>query len=282
MESAVEFFATLPSYGRGMLLVAGLVFFWIVEGTVPLFPVHGHRLRHARLNLVLTFLQLLVAVAAGSVVVGLTGFVVTHHWGLLQWAAMPPLNLSPVGQVVMGLLLLDLFGGYLIHRLEHSLSWMWRFHIVHHADTAVDVTSGLRHHPVETLFRLSSQLLAIGLGGIPFGVVIMYQVISVFFAQLTHANIRFPGRLDHMLSWLLVTPSMHKVHHHHEKPWTDTNYGNVFSIWDRLFGTFVEISAERLHYGIDSVASPDDHNRLWGLLTLPFRLGFRRSNADHE
>ena len=133
------------------------------------------------------------------------------------------------------------------------------------------MTTGLRHHPFETLFRLSSQLTAVLIGGIPIGVVFLYQLLSIFFTQFTHANIRSFRRADRYLSWIFVTPNMHKVHHHQEKPLTDTNYGNVFSIWDRLLGTFAQVDPEQLVYGIDSLPDPGDHNRLGRLLTLPFR-----------
>jgi sterol desaturase/sphingolipid hydroxylase (fatty acid hydroxylase superfamily) len=133
------------------------------------------------------------------------------------------------------------------------------------------VTTGLRHHPVETLMRLASQWLAIAVGGIPIGVFFMYQIVSVFFAQLTHANIGPWPSLDRILSLVFVTPNMHKVHHHYKKPLTDTNYGNVLSIWDRLFGSFAAVPPERLTYGIDSIPSVRDTERLGALLSLPFR-----------
>ena len=141
--------------------------------------------------------------------------------------------------------------------------------IVHHADTHVDVTTGLRHHPVETLFRLSAQATAVAVGGIPIGVVFLYSLISIFFTQLTHANIRTPDSLDRILSWVFVTPKMHKVHHHESKPWTNTNYGNIFSIWDRLFGTFVDVDSNKLVYGLDTL-DPQSGDRIGRMLSIPF------------
>lgn len=266
MQSLVDYFEQFPSSYRTMLLVAGLVVFWIMEGAIPLVSVDYRRTRHAALNLTLTLLQIAVALSLGFLVVATSQYMTARQWGLLHVVQLPTTI-----QVLGGILLLDFFGGYLIHWIEHKLPWMWRFHIVHHADQMVDVTTGLRHHPIETLFRVSAQLAAVFVGGIPIGIVFMYNILSVFFAQLTHANIRPPATIDRLLSWVFVTPNMHKVHHHEQQPLTDTNYGNVFSIWDRIFGTFVEVRPEELRYGIDSWPSPDEHNHLGSLLVRPFR-----------
>ena len=265
MDSVVQFFETMPSSYRSVLLVGGLVSFWVLEGAVPLFPNTYRRMHHAALNVLLTFFQLVIAVAFGAVILKTVAYTDQHQFGLLYQIAMP-LWL----RVLIGVLLLDFAGGYLIHWTEHKVSWMWRFHVIHHTDKNVDVTTGLRHHPVETFFRLGSQWLAIGLGGIPIGVVFLYQVLSVFFAQLTHANIRLPRGVDRWFSYVLVSPNMHKVHHHCQKPLTDRNYGNVFSIWDRMLGTFVEVDPDTLDYGIDSLMHSEDHDRLGRLLILPF------------
>jgi sterol desaturase/sphingolipid hydroxylase (fatty acid hydroxylase superfamily) len=168
---------------------------------------------------------------------------------------------------------MDLIGGYSIHRIEHSVRWMWGFHVIHHSDENIDVTSGLRHHPIETVFRLSSQAFAIFICGIPMGVVFLYGLISIFFAQLTHANISPPVALDRFFSLIFVTPNMHKVHHHRTRPLTNTNYGNVLSIWDRMFGTFAQVDMDMLSYGLDNMAHPDDHLKLTRLLVIPFQRG---------
>ena len=265
MDNLVQFFETMPSSYRSMLLVGGLVVFWGLEGVVPLFPNTYRRMHHAALNALLTFFQLVIAVGFGAVIVKTVAYTSQHQFGLLYQVALPVWL-----RVLLGVLLLDFAGGYLIHWTEHKLSWMWRFHVIHHTDQNVDVTTGLRHHPVETFFRLGSQWLAIGLGGIPIGVVFLYQVLSIFFAQLTHANIRLPRGVDRWFSYVWVSPNMHKVHHHRQKPLTDRNYGNVFSIWDRMFGTFVEVDPDALDYGIDSLTHPEDHDRLSRLLMMPF------------
>ena len=250
---------------RTVLLVVGLVVFWVIEGTVPLFSFQYQRLRHAALNLVLTALQLLIALAMGLLILRIADFTETNEFGIFYWLGLP-LWLHVIAAIV----LMDFFGGYLIHRLEHKIPVLWRFHVVHHADSEIDVTTGLRHHPVETVFRLTSQSVAILIGGIPIGVVFLYSMISIFFAQWTHANVRSPAFFDRWLSYIIVTPNLHKVHHHESKPLTDTNFGNIFMIWDRLLGTFDATDTSELKYGIDSLPAPEDKDKLSRMLMIPF------------
>ena len=261
----LHYFQTMPRSYRSLVLVAGLVLFWGLEGAIPLFPNTYRRVVHATLNLLLTLFQLILALVFSAIIVQTALYTTTYEFGLLYLVPLPLWLYA-----LLGVMLLDLLAGYWIHRTEHKLSWMWRFHIIHHTDKHVDVTTGLRHHPVETVFRLGSQWLAVGLAGIPIGVVFLYQLLSVFFAQWTHANIRLSRPVDRWLSYVLVSPNMHKVHHHWKQPLTDSNYGNVFSIWDRIFGTFVEVDPASLEYGIDRLTHALDHDKLSRLLVVPF------------
>ena len=100
--------------------------------------------------------------------------------------------------------------------------------------------------------------------------VFMYQAISVLLSQFNHANIVIPKWLDNAISWVIVSPDMHKVHHHYVLPYTDSNYGNIFSIWDRLFGTYMTLDREKIIYGIDTHMKPEENDRLGSLLKIPF------------
>lgn len=131
------------------------------------------------------------------------------------------------------------------------MGWLWRFHIIHHADNSVDVTTGLRHHPVESVLRGIFFLAGVAFAGAPMYAVMIFQTLLVITVQFTHANIRLPGWIDKGLSWIIVSPNMHKVHHHYQLPFTDSNYGAVFSIWDRALGTFMQLDAKDIIYGID-------------------------------
>lgn len=277
MEALVSFFEDIPAIFRASLLMGGIVFFWILEGVLPLFAFQYQKVRHAGTNLFFTLTTTIIGLGLAGVLLWASDFTASQQIGLLYLIEMPLW-----AQVVLGVLLLDLLGAYFIHWLEHRVSWMWKFHLVHHSDTHVDVTTGLRHHPGETVFRIGFTILAVLLVGAPIGVVMLYQSLSVLFAHLTHANVSMPRNVDRWLSYVLVTPGMHKVHHHYQQPLTDTNYGNIFSLWDRFFGTFAYISDTRsLTYGIDTHMKAEENGRLGNLLTIPFQK-HRKPAADHR
>ena len=157
------------------------------------------------------------------------------------------------------------------HLIEHKIKFLWRFHLIHHTDTWVDTTSGNRHHPGESIIRFVFTIIGIVVVGSPMWLVFIYQTISVVSTQFTHANFSFPEKIDTIMSYFLVSPNMHKVHHHYKLPYTDSNYGNIFSIWDRLFGTFMYLKKEEIVYGIDTHSKPDENNQLMNLLKIPFQ-----------
>jgi sterol desaturase/sphingolipid hydroxylase (fatty acid hydroxylase superfamily) len=147
---------------------------------------------------------------------------------------------------------------------------MWHFHKIHHIDTEIDTTTALRHHPVESIFRVVALLLAVITMGVPIWMVMLYQTISAFMSQFNHANIRLPQWLDNTLSWIIVSPDMHKVHHSHYQPETDSNYANIFSLWDRLFRTFVKVKdVTTLQYGLDEYTAPH-YQKIGALLKVPW------------
>jgi sterol desaturase/sphingolipid hydroxylase (fatty acid hydroxylase superfamily) len=96
-----------------------------------------------------------------------------------------------------------------------------------------------------------------------------YRILSIAFTYFTHANVSLPTSLDKTLSYVIVTPDMHKFHHHNQLPWTDSNYGNVFSIWDRLFGTFTYRNVKDIVYGID-IADHTNDESIGVQLGIPF------------
>lgn len=267
MEALLNYFEHIPPTFRAILLIGGLVFFWILEGTLPLFSFRYKKVRHAGLNLFFTLTTVIIGFGLASVLLWASDFVTANKFGLLYIVKMP-LWL----QVVTGILLLDLIGAYFIHWTEHKVKWMWKFHLVHHSDTTVDVTTGLRHHPGETVFRIFFTIIAVVIIGAPMGTIMLYQSLSVLFAHITHANINMPRPVDRLLSYVFVTPLMHKVHHHYTQPLTDTNYGNIFSIWDRIFGTFAQVDDTRsLTYGIDTHMEARENDVLGNLLAIPFQ-----------
>lgn len=266
MEQLVHYFEHIPSWQRSLILAGGLVFFWVLEGIVPLFRFRYHKIRHAGLNLFFTLTTIVINFAFAALIIGVSHYSAQHKAGVL-WLFPMPLWLFGL----MGLLLLDLIGAWLIHWLQHQVKWMWKFHLIHHSDTWVDATTANRHHPGESVFRAIFTLLAVAITGAPVWLVFLYQSLSVLLSQFNHANISLPKRLDKAIAWVIVSPNMHKVHHHAEQPLTDTNYGNIFSFWDRLFGTYISVSdIKSLHYGIDTYPKEEENNRIGKLWRIPF------------
>jgi sterol desaturase/sphingolipid hydroxylase (fatty acid hydroxylase superfamily) len=267
METLIQFFEHIQSWQRSLILAGGLLLFWILEGVVPLFRFRYRKLRHAGLNLFFTLTTVLVNFAFAYLIIRGSNYGSQHKIGLLYLFPMP---LWLFG--LAGLLLLDLISAWFIHWLQHKVKWMWKFHLIHHTDTWVDTTTANRHHPGESLFRAVFTLLAVIITGAPVWVVFLYQSLSVVFAQFNHANISLPKWLDTVLGWIIISPDTHKVHHHYRQPLTDTNYGNIFSFWDRLFGTFASVKDIRtLHYGIDAYPEEEENDRMGPLLGMPFR-----------
>jgi sterol desaturase/sphingolipid hydroxylase (fatty acid hydroxylase superfamily) len=148
---------------------------------------------------------------------------------------------------------------YLVHRASHALPWLWRIHRVHHADTALDLSTGLRNHPLELAIvapALAAVTVAAGLDPLTLAV---YETVALPFNLWTHANLRVPQRVDHRLRLLFVTPAMHHVHHSARRAETDSNYGDVFSLWDRFFGTYRMLDEQGLQtarFGLGDAHDP--------------------------
>jgi len=195
--------------------------------------------------------------------------------GVFEWVQRNEIGLLfifdlPIwAELLISVLLLELVAQYFVHYLLHRIKWMWKLHMVHHSDTSVDATTGTRHHPGDYILRELFALVAIILIGAPIAFYFFFRICTIFFTYVTHANISMPTWLDKSLSWIFVTPNMHKFHHHFEAPWTDRNFGNMFSIWDRIFGTMVYDDPRKVRYGLDFLEGIPDRNILF-LLKIPF------------
>ncbi len=266
MDQIIKYFESIPSRDRTLILVGGITFFWLVENALPLFRFNYNKWKHAGVNIFFTLTSILVNFVMAFILAGASWWAAENHFGILNWLRIQPVWLY----TLVGLLLLDLIGAWLVHWTEHKVKWMWRFHLIHHTDAFVDTTTANRHHPGESVFRFIFTTAAVVLVGAPMWMVMLYQSMSVVLSQFNHANITLPKWLDRILSWFIVTPDMHHVHHHYTQPYTDSNYGNIFAIWDRLFGTFAVLDRSQLIYGIDTFPDPAENGRIGPLLKIPF------------
>ena len=267
MEMIMKYFETIPSLHRSLILVGGLTLFWVVEGSLPLMKFNYKKWKHALPNLFFTGTTIVINFLLAFLLLSTSDWVISNEFGLLHWLPEMPLWL----EVTLGLMLLDLVRAYLAHWTEHKVKPLWMIHLVHHSDHKVDTTTANRHHPLESFIRFGFTLFGVFIIGANMGIVMLYQSLSLVLTQFNHANIKLPKKLDLFLSYFIVSPDMHKTHHHYRLPYTDANFGNIFSFWDRLFGTYLPFDREKLVYGVDVFFDEEANGKIKTLLKQPFQ-----------
>jgi len=180
------------------------------------------------------------------------------------------LGIDGAAAFIAALIALD-GASYLVHRVMHRMPLLWRVHLVHHIDASVDATTAFRQHPIEGVLRFAFIALPAWTLGAPPAAIAAYRLLGSLNSVLEHSNIRVPHWLDRVLVWIWVTPDMHKVHHSRERSETDSNYANLFSLFDRLFATFTpSCRGPLVRYGIHGHDSPEQQS-IGAVLWLPFR-----------
>lgn len=263
MNATSLFGSSLSTVGGILAAMAAIA---LLEALVPLHARGRWGRAHLAPNLALTAITFATNLLLNAALVALVLWLEARGFGLLRGLALPPLP-----AVLVAVAALDL-SFYLAHVSWHRFPRLWRFHAVHHADPAVDVTTTIRQHPVEGVLRyaaLAAMVIAIGPSVAAFTV---YRAASALNALLEHANLRAPLWLDRLLSWVTTWPYMHKIHHSRVPEQTNSNYGNLFSCWDRLFGTFTPSQlGTRIEYGLDGFDRPALQTTR-ALLALPFHM----------
>lgn len=263
--SAFDFMTNIAAILAIMALISA------IELIVPLFPRPAASRGRTTANFGLTATAFLINWAFTSAAAVLT---VAQGPGLMARMGVP----APV-QFLVGVVALDFFFGYLAHVAMHHIPPLWRVHAVHHSDPFVDVTTTYRTHPVESIWRSLFMLPPVWLLGIPPSALVVYKLLSAINGLLEHANLRVWPRVDRLLSLVWVTPNMHKIHHSRERDETNSNYGNLFSVPDRLFRTFTDTRrASSIVYGLDGV-DPHAVTSLPDLLTLHVHAAAKPNDA---
>lgn len=250
----------------GMVLAFIYCLLLILEQKRPLRkPSHSLFAR-----LVVNFFFTILVFICGSLLIGplaksTINLSQTHHFGLL-----PQLPVNGLFVFIFGFLLMDL-SFYYWHRLNHEIPLLWRFHNVHHIDPDLDVTTSMRFHFVEiiysSIFRFI-QLTLIGLNPVTF---ICYEFVFQASTLFQHSNLKLPIRFERMMNWVLVTPRMHGIHHSDYQEETNSNYGVIFSFWDRLHHSIkLNVPQQLITIGIPGYHKQTD-NKLLNLLLMPFK-----------
>lgn len=268
---------TLPdlllSSGRTIGIVVGAMTLAALVETLA--PLHARPLNRAHLaaNLTMTAITFTTNIVFNLPLVAGLVWARAHGFGLLNQVALPPWTAFAAMVVVLD------FWVYVTHVALHKVPLFWRFHRVHHSDAAVDVTTQIRQHPGEGLIRYSFLAAAAIPLGAPPAAFALYRLWGALFSVLEHSNIAVPQWLDSALSLVTTWPNLHKVHHSRHRAQTDSNYSNLFSVWDRLFGTFTPSRAGRdIDYGLAGFDAPETQTAL-ALLAAPFHGGSAREPA---
>ncbi len=207
--------------------------------------------------------RLLVPTAA----VGVALFAAARGWGLF-----PLLGLPGWAAIIAGVIALDLVI-YAQHVVFHHVPVLWRLHRMHHADLDIDVTTGVRFHPLEILLSLAIKMVAVTVLGVPALAVLIFEVLLNATSMFNHSNVALPPRVEPVARWIVVTPQMHQVHHSAQRAETDSNFGFNLPWWDRLFGTYraEPAAGERdMKIGLPIFRDVAD-STVVHLLTQPFR-----------
>ena len=169
-------------------------------------------------------------------------------------------------QIVVFVVVMD-FLIYLHHIAFHKISFLWRWHRVHHTDLDLDTSSALRFHPGEIVISAIYKSFFLFMLGPPVLAILFFEVLLNATAMFNHSNLYLPRKIEKITRWLFVTPAMHEIHHSQDQKETDSNYGFNFSFWDRLLRTYTHKAKGTLHLGLKQ--HPQNLS-LWKLLLLPF------------
>jgi sterol desaturase/sphingolipid hydroxylase (fatty acid hydroxylase superfamily) len=255
---------------RMLLAVGGLALFFGLEWWVPFRVPIQSKLHHVATNLTIIGANLVVLnLLFGSALLLLSGHIQSQRWGLLH-----QLSLGPLPQVIASVILLDLLA-FGLHWANHRVPFLWRFHRAHHSDLDLDVSSGVRFHLGELV--ISTGIKGVGtmaLGVSPIGF-FLSEVALLSMAQFQHSNFRLPARIEGWIRLFVVTPHMHWIHHSRRVREHNSNFGTMFSGWDRLVGSYnMEIPRTEIQLGLNAYPSPE-HVGAVRLCLMPLGEGCR-------
>jgi sterol desaturase/sphingolipid hydroxylase (fatty acid hydroxylase superfamily) len=203
-----------------------------------------------------------VGAVCGACALTAAAWAARNGFGLLNEAVVSSWTAVPITVVVLDLV------SYGWHRANHRVPFLWRLHQVHHSDPSFTVSTGLRFHPGELLLSLPVRLAAVVLIGAPVAAVLLFEIAFTFANLIEHGDISLPRGAEGWLARVFITPALHRRHHTKVGPERDTNFGTMFSLWDRAFGTFTaNDSATRVETGLPGMGDL----RLSRALTLPLR-----------
>ena len=214
---------------RTLSTVFVFILFLILERAHPFFKGRKSLNTHDVKNVIISLLNMLIVIVVFSWVLGRAG---SFTFGLFNLLDLPSLL-----EMVLIVLVFDLWM-YAWHVWNHTSSFLWRFHRMHHTDTLVDASSAFRFHPGEIVMSTALRIVIMTVLGLQLWHILVYELLLLPVIMFHHSNINIGARFDQLLRLVFASPFMHKIHHSDIRNETDSNYGSVFSFWDRLFRSY--------------------------------------------
>jgi len=271
----------MKNFFRVALSLGVLTCLVLLERKRPLRRERESKLRRNGRNLAVAALGALTVHLLESPVVGpLARVVGRRRLGLLKLVTLPRTL-----EIIAAVVLMD-YTLYLWHVLTHRVPFLWRFHAVHHVDLALDASTALRFHFGELAASVPYRAAQVVLLGVDTESLSYWQMFLSLSILFHHSNVRLPRRFESVLSWFLVTPRMHGIHHSNEPVEANTNWSSGLACWDRIHRTFrLDIPQEQIHIGVKGIDT-EERVQLPKILSQPFRgvpevIAFLRDrNAD--
>jgi len=263
----------LLAVNQNYILIALMFLFYTLEQITNTQFKFKNRPQHLFQNLLFLVVFVLANLLWATVTVVSINWMNERHIGLLYIVQLPYWL-----KLIAGVALFD-FVTYWFHRAEHVTPLLWRLHRVHHSDTSMDASTNFRNHPIELIIYFGgSNIIAAGIFGLDLISLGLYFLVVTPFVFLEHSNLRFPGWIDKTFGLVFTTPNLHKVHHDQDQYYTDSNFSDIFILWDRLFGTFKYKSTSQIKFGLKEF---DDNKKqtFWYLMRSPF-IKVRRINSS--
>jgi len=255
---------TLLEINLNYLVIVLIVIFFTLEQILGNQFKFNKRLPHFFHNALLYLTLFSINFFWAGVIVFTIQWFNTNEIGLFYLIEIPFL-----AKLLLGVVFFD-FSSYCFHRMAHKFNWVWRFHRVHHSDTSMDSSTFFRSHPFELMFWFgTSDMLASAIFGLDLMSNGLYFLILTPMLFFEHANFKYPKWLDTTIGIVITTPNLHKVHHDQDLYYTNSNYADLFILWDRIFGTFKYKSVEEIKLGLQEFDNPKKQT-FWYLLKSPF------------
>jgi sterol desaturase/sphingolipid hydroxylase (fatty acid hydroxylase superfamily) len=262
MEKLIDILNSIPPYA----VVIYLAIFLTLEHFWPHAKDRKDRIRHIMNNSGLLVIATALNFLLSFVLIKWVGLVEKNNYGLMNH-----LKLTVTIKAFAGVVVLDI-ASYFVHRFLHKFEILWRFHRVHHLEVDIDSSTSFKFHPLESLITFPPLLALIGVIGLNFPSIILYNVIILPVFFILHSNLNYPKWLEKIFSPIFATPAIHRVHHSDDQKYTDSNYGDIFCVWDRLFGTFQKPDSIEIKYGLKEYKD-EKAQTFWNMLVNPFKKG---------